>query len=62
MDTTIEAGAVRFVPCAEFHGSPEDLLVCGCGWLEGDHGELAAARVARRRRRGAVDLPARRAS
>jgi hypothetical protein len=57
-----EAGPVRFEACTEFRPSAEDPLVCGCGWLEDDHGELAAHRVERRRRRPLVTLPARRAS
>ena len=53
---TIEMTAtVRFEACAGFRASDADELVCSCGWLEEDHvelvGELAAARVARQRRR-----------
>jgi hypothetical protein len=49
MDTTIEAAPVRPEACARFAGSADDSLVCACGWLEHDHGELAVARSARRR-------------
>jgi hypothetical protein len=68
MDTAIEAGAtiedtkVRFEACAGFRRSVEEPLLCRCGWLEDDHGELAAVRLARRRRRPAVVVPERRAS
>jgi hypothetical protein len=54
MDTTIEAAGVRFESCQEFRSSAEDLLICACGWLEDDHGELAAVRVRRRLRRREV--------
>lgn len=62
MDGTIEATGLRFETCPEFRSSADDLLVCTCGWLEDDHGDLAAARVARRRRRQVVTVPERRAS
>ena len=57
-----EAGPVRFEACTEFRGSAQDPLVCGCGWLEDDHGELAVARAGRQRRRSTIRLPERRAS
>jgi hypothetical protein len=66
MDGTIEATVepvnVRFEACAEFHESHDNVLICACGWLEEDHGELAAVRVKRRHRKPRVSLPARRAS
>jgi hypothetical protein len=66
MDGTIEATfepvGVRFEACAEFHESHDDALICACGWLEEDHGELAAVRLKRRQRQPRVALPARRAS
>ncbi|HXY94855.1 MAG TPA: hypothetical protein VEP49_20500 [Acidimicrobiia bacterium] len=65
MDTTIPVGALRFEACAEYRPSADDVPVCGCGWLEDDHGELAARRVIRAGRfrvaRPAA-VPARRAS
>ena len=42
--------------------SDDDSLVCACGWLEHDHGELAKARADRRRVRPPSVLIARRAS
>ncbi len=62
MDGTIEAAGLRFEACGQFHASTEDLLICACGWLEDDHGELAAVRVRRRRRRPEVETPQRKAS
>ena len=66
MKTTIEASFepvhARFVACAQFHASDEDTLICACGWLEEDHGELAAVRMKRRQRRPRVTVPVRRAS
>jgi len=47
MDTTIEAAPVQLEPCADFAGG-QGSLVCACGWLEHDHGELAKARAGRR--------------
>ena len=58
----LEAFPVRFEACTEFRGSAHDPLVCGCGWLEDDHGELAVARAGRQRRRSPIRLPERRAS
>jgi hypothetical protein len=63
IDGTIEAIPVRAEACAEFHQSDHDPLVCACGWLEHDHGELAVRRMRpRRRRRIVVVTPERRAS
>jgi hypothetical protein len=63
IDSTIEAGPVQVEACARFRESEHDPLVCGCGWLEHDHGELAARRMrARRPRRQVVPAPERRAS
>ncbi|MEX1007129.1 MAG: hypothetical protein WD271_04720 [Acidimicrobiia bacterium] len=62
IENTIEAGALRFEACAQFHPSADDLLICACGWLEEDHGELAAVRVRRRHRRSEVIAPERKAS
>jgi hypothetical protein len=63
IDGTIEAIPVRAQACAAFQQSHHDALVCACGWLEHDHGELAARRMGVRSRRGAVRLvPERRAS
>jgi hypothetical protein len=61
MDTTIEGAAVRFEACTEFR-SGDDPLVCTCGWLDDDHGELASQRVSRRGRQRPITLPERRAS
>ncbi len=61
-EATFESVGVRFVPCTQFHASNEDVLICACGWLDDDHGELAAVRMKRRQRRPRVTLPARRAS
>jgi hypothetical protein len=61
MDGSLECATARFEACAQFHASPHDLLICACGWLEDDHGELAAVRV-RRHRRHQATVPARRAS
>jgi hypothetical protein len=48
MESTLEAAALRFEACPEFKGSADDLPVCTCcGWLEHDHGELAAVRARR---------------
>ena len=56
--TTWSGGA-----CAEFEDTEHDPLVCACGWLEHDHGELAARRMrVRPRRRVVVGTPERRAS
>jgi len=49
METTIEAAPVQPEPCTAFAGSADDSFVCGCGWLEHDHGELAIARAVRLR-------------
>jgi hypothetical protein len=62
IEATLEPVDVRFVACAEFHASHEDLAICACGWLDEDHGELAVVRMKRRQRRPRVTLPARRAS
>jgi hypothetical protein len=63
IDGTIQAFPVRAEACATFRESDHDPLVCGCGWLEHDHGELAARRMrARRPRRRVVPAPERRAS
>ena len=43
-------------------GSADDSLVCACGWLEHDHGELALARAGRRRVERSPVLLERRAS
>jgi hypothetical protein len=43
-------------------GSADDSLVCACGWLEHDHGELATARAVRRRSQPSSVLLERRAS
>jgi hypothetical protein len=48
MESTLEAAVLRFEACPEFRGSADDLPVCTCcGWLEHDHGELAAVRARR---------------
>jgi hypothetical protein len=62
MDATIETAGVRFESCSEFRSSAEDLLICTCGWLEDDHGQLAAVRVRRRQRQREVVAAERRAS
>jgi hypothetical protein len=63
IDDTIEAIPVRAEACGGFHESDHDPLVCACGWLEHDHGELAARRMRPRRRRPTVvPKPERRAS
>jgi hypothetical protein len=62
MDSTIEAAPVQPEPCAGFMESADDSLVCACGWLEHDHGELAKARADRRRVRPPSVLIVRRAS
>ena len=62
---TLEDFGVRFEACALFQASHADVAVCACGWLEEDHGELAAVRVKRRQqqqRRPQVAVPVRRAS
>jgi hypothetical protein len=53
---------VTFEACAQFRASTADLVLCTCGWLEEDHGELAAVRVRRRQRRPPVTVPERKAS
>ena len=63
IDGTIEAVPVRAEACAEFEDTEHDPLVCACGWLEHDHGELAARRMlVRARRRAIAGTPERRAS
>jgi hypothetical protein len=62
IDGTIEATPVRAEACAAFRGSEHDPLVCGCGWLEHDHGELAARRLWSRSRKVGLVTPERRAS
>ncbi len=62
IEATLEPVDVRFEACAEFHESDGDALICACGWLDEDHGELAAVRMKRQQRRPRVTLPARRAS
>jgi hypothetical protein len=61
MDGTIDAGGVRFEACERYHPTG-DSLVCECGWLEHDHGELAIARAQRRRGARILAAPTRRAS
>lgn len=62
-EATFESTVARFEACAHFHASDADVVICACGWLDEDHGELAAVRVRRRQRRARVTaFPARRAS
>ena len=61
-DAAFEDLGVRFEACALFQASHVDVAVCSCGWLDEDHGELAAVRVKRRQRRPRVAVPVRRAS
>lgn len=56
----VRAAPVRFEPCAGFDPSPDDPLVCACGWLDTDHGQLADVR--RRRARARPPVQTRRAS
>jgi hypothetical protein len=53
--------SIRFEPCPAFRPA-DDPLLCGCGWLEDDHGSGIAVVVALRGRRPRVDMPERRAS
>jgi hypothetical protein len=56
MASTLEAAVLRFEACPEFRGSAGDVPVCtSCGWLEHDHGELAAVRARRGYRQHRTD-------
>jgi hypothetical protein len=61
-ETSFELVDARFEACAQFHASDEDILICACGWLDEDHGELAAVRMKRRQLRPRISAPVRRAS
>jgi hypothetical protein len=53
--------SVQFEACPAFRPA-DDPLLCGCGWLEDDHGPGGAVVVALSGRRPRVPVPERRAS